>query len=101
MLSYLRRKIVQRGWAAEGEAEDKPWRPWGEMGGDVCSPLWSVFRAQSWRRGSEGFSSPGQTMRGWTAAVATKEPLGRGTVYLVSGLTPGPLAAGTDADPTR
>lgn len=67
----------------------------------MCSPLWSVFCAQRWRRGSEGVSSPGQTMRGWTAAVATKEPLGRGTVYLVSGLTLGPLAAGTDADPTR
>lgn len=39
-------------------------------------------------------------MGSWTAAAATKETLSRGTVYLVSGLTPGLLEAGTDADPT-
>lgn len=50
--------------------------------------------------GSNGVSSPGQTMGSWTFAAVTKETLSRGAVYLVSGLTPGPLEARTDADPT-
>lgn len=51
--------------------------------GPVC------FCAQSWRRSSKGVSGPGQTMRGWTTAADTKRPLGRRSVYLVSGLTLG------------
>lgn len=55
--------------------------------------------AQSWHGGSNGVSSPGQTMGNWIPAAATKETLSPGTLYLV-GLTPGLLEAGTDADPT-
>lgn len=66
----------------------------------ICAAAGVCVCARSWCWGSNGVSSPGQTMGSWTAAAATKETLSRGTVYLVSGLTPGPLESSTDADPT-